>query len=936
MHVATDSYHSLSTWLRRHALLASLIVLLAALIPRVFLAWRVEPNELVQAVSDSATYLAPAYSLVEEGAFLDSVGQPEISRTPGYPAFLAMLIALLSQDLGVILLAQSVILSAQVLVVYLLARSLLPPVMALVAGGLAAFSPWSAVLAGMPLADGLYICLLALLFLALKRAAGVRQGTGVIVAGMGVGLLTGTAVLVKPVWPLILLSGLTLVLSYGIRKPHAWLLLASMLACASLPLSVWQARNLNQAAFSGLSDIPELTAWRYLASRVKATVSGQDRFVVKDAAMVQDRSWGLSRQETQGESWRQAKAVFRDHPFLTGYCFLLSATEHLVHPSASILSPAGLNFRGDSVVLGLVWAGLLFFAYMGWRCASAPDWDDGSIERGWLLSLLLICILLTLSSGVSFGQGARLRAPLELIVPLFAAIGLVRMMRAFQPISATQVEPPLLLTDTHSRPVLAVLIPVYNEVYAVENLIQRVLAAPIEMDLRLFVVNDASTDGSGAVLEKLAAQDTRIQVLHHPINRGKGAAIRTAIAAASGDFAVIQDADHEYDPNDYPQILAPLVRGDAEAVFGSRYLNGAERQVLGYWHSRGNGLLTTFFNIVHNIDLTDMETCYKAMPLTLLQSLRLTRERFGIEPEIAARLAMLRARIIEVPIRYSPRSYQEGKKIGWWDALDAFYLVLKFKYLDVIPCIDTGMVRHLAMAEAPRYQAALAESMQPFLGQRVLEVGAGIGNLATHLTSAPELLLAEPTSAYRRQLVAVISYRSNVSLVNHDVFSAAGQAWAQAVQPPDTIVAVNQLEGLADDEQGLKILSDLVAPGGRLIFLVPCHPFLYGRLDQALKRQNRYRAHEFCDLVRQAGLQIESQKWLGKLALVGWFIESKIGQRQFFEPKSLALLNLFAPLMKMLDRFLPWPGLSLFVVARRPLSQDSDATGDLAPIALAG
>jgi glycosyltransferase involved in cell wall biosynthesis len=641
-----------------------------------------------------------------------------------------------------------------------------------------------------------------------------------------------------------------------------------------------------------------------------------DRWTIVRAALQEEGKYTLSVQEADDEHWRRAKVVFREHPLMTIYSFALSAGEHIVHPSPDVLTPARLNFYGDYWVLGLVWGGFLVLAYTGWRCSPDCDWDNGSIDRGWLFTLLVICLLLTLASGISFGAGSRLRAPLELIVPLLAGVGLVRVVRSFQPIQVSLPHESAAANPANARPVLAVLIPVYNEVHTIEVLIKRVLASPVAMELRIFAVDDHSSDGSGAVLDRLAAVDNRITVLHHPINRGKGAAIRTAIQAAEGDFAIVQDADFEYDPSDYPRIIAALLRGDADAVFGSRYLNGNERRVLHYRHSLGNAMLTTFFNIVHNMHLTDMETCYKAMTVRLLKGLRLTTDRFGIEPEIAARLIAVRARIVEVPISYSPRGYQDGKKIGWQDALEAFYLIIKFKYFDAVPCVDSRMVRHLAMAEAPRYQQAIAREIQPFLGERVLEVGAEIGNLARHLTYCKQLILAEPTPECRRQLAANMEYCGNVTISDQDVFTKDGVAWAKRVQP-DTILCINQLEQLEDDKAALDSLAAAIEPGGRLILLVSAHHFLYGSMDEALRRRRRYSSETVAALVKGVGLQIEHQKWLGKLVLVGWFLESKVWRRQFIALKPVALLNVISPLMGILDHWLPWKGLSLLVVARK-------------------
>jgi glycosyltransferase involved in cell wall biosynthesis len=227
---------------------------------------------------------------------------------------------------------------------------------------------------------------------------------------------------------------------------------------------------------------------------------------------------------------------------------------------------------------------------------------------------------------------------------------------------------------------LSVLIPVYNERETVREIIGRVRSVPVAMEV--ICVNDRSTDGTREVLDQLLAEGLVDRVIHHEVNRGKGAAIRTALGASTGNVVIVQDADLEYDPGDWPTLLAPIVDGLADAVFGSRFLGGPHR-VLFFWHSVGNKLLTTFSNMLTNLNLTDMETCYKAIRGDLARSLlpRLTADRFGFEPEITARLARANARIYEVPISYSGRTYAEGKKIGWRDGIAAFWHVLRFNLL---------------------------------------------------------------------------------------------------------------------------------------------------------------------------------------------------------------------------------------------------------------
>jgi len=222
---------------------------------------------------------------------------------------------------------------------------------------------------------------------------------------------------------------------------------------------------------------------------------------------------------------------------------------------------------------------------------------------------------------------------------------------------------------------LSVLIPVYNEAATIEHVVERVRA--VRVPVEVIVVDDASRDGSGDVLERLR-QAGRLDVLErHPVNRGKGAAIRAGISRATGDVVVIQDADLEYDPIDLPALMQPILDGKADAVYGSRFQGGPHR-VLYFWHSVGNRLLTLLSNMFTNLNLTDMETCYKLVRADLLKRLPLTANRFGFEVEITARLAQAGARIWELPISYSGRTYAEGKKITWRDGLAALFHILRY------------------------------------------------------------------------------------------------------------------------------------------------------------------------------------------------------------------------------------------------------------------
>lgn len=230
----------------------------------------------------------------------------------------------------------------------------------------------------------------------------------------------------------------------------------------------------------------------------------------------------------------------------------------------------------------------------------------------------------------------------------------------------------------NDRPMkLSIVMPVFNEKATLREIVDRVLRVDTGLECELIAVDDFSTDGTRDVLKELS--DPRIKVFFHEKNRGKGAALRTGFAQATGDIVLVQDADLEYDPHEYPQLLAPILDGRADVVYGSRFLGGPHR-VLFYWHSVGNRFLTNLSNVVTNLNLTDVETCYKVFRRDVLQKLNLKSHRFGFEPEVTVKIAKLKCRIYEVPISYAGRDYTEGKKITWKDGLAALWHILRFKF----------------------------------------------------------------------------------------------------------------------------------------------------------------------------------------------------------------------------------------------------------------
>jgi glycosyltransferase involved in cell wall biosynthesis len=227
-------------------------------------------------------------------------------------------------------------------------------------------------------------------------------------------------------------------------------------------------------------------------------------------------------------------------------------------------------------------------------------------------------------------------------------------------------------------PCLSVVMPVFNEAATVAEVIKTVLAQrPVQ---QLVIVDDCSKDGTWEKLQSLAQNEPRIRLIRHEINQGKGAALRTGIAHATANLVIIQDADLEYDPEEYHRLLAPILAGKADVVFGSRFIGSGAHRVLYYWHSVGNRLLTTLSNMATDLNLTDMETCYKVFRREIIQNIAIKENRFGFEPEITAKVARLKVRVYEVAISYYGRTYDEGKKIGWRDGFRALWCIVKYNF----------------------------------------------------------------------------------------------------------------------------------------------------------------------------------------------------------------------------------------------------------------
>ncbi|MBZ5611407.1 MAG: glycosyltransferase [Acidobacteriia bacterium] len=463
---------------------------------------------------------------------------------------------------------------------------------------------------------------------------------------------------------------------------------------------------------------------------------------------------------------------------------------------------------------------------------------------------------------------------------------------------------------------LSILVPVYNERTVVERSLAQVLAAPLpeNMERELIIVDDCSTDGTSEILERLAAQEPRIHLTRKQVNEGKGAAVRTAIQLASGDFCIIQDADLEYDPCEYPRLLRPLLDGNADAVFGSRYLVSEQTRALPFWHSMINKHLTLLSNMFCNLNLTDMETCYKVFRTDLLKSIPIRSDRFGFEPEITMKCAKRKLRIYEVPISYHGRTYEEGKKIGWKDGLKALGVILRYWVIDDLYAEPYGRAFLNNLTGTPQYLSWLTSVLRPHLGDTVLELGAGIGNICGRLMGRRLLYVAaEKDPVYLHALNNRFLRTPNVSVLRLD--PERGEDFENAGGPFDTILSVNVLEDLDHPEGAIGSAASMLKKGGSMVVLVPQGPALFGSLDRALGHRRRFSQADLRALLARHGLAVKQMYQLNKIGTPGWWLYGKVLRRKHINKLMLKIFDKTVWIWRRIDGLLPWRGLSLIAVA---------------------
>ncbi len=473
---------------------------------------------------------------------------------------------------------------------------------------------------------------------------------------------------------------------------------------------------------------------------------------------------------------------------------------------------------------------------------------------------------------------------------------------------------------------LSVIVPVYNEQYLIGSSLARlgVLGeSPLLESLKIVVVDDGSSDGTAEAIrafrESIESREAEPKIswawLRHGKNSGKGAAIRTGLQHVDTELVVTHDADLEYSPRDLLPMVEVFLREDADAVFGSRFMSGGHKRALFFRHALGNKLLTFLCDLVCDLNLTDMETCYKMVRADLLKSIPLESSTFDVEPELAIKLAKRGARVFEVPISYSGRTYAEGKKIGWRDGFRALSAILRYSASGKIYADDAHGGEILErLNRAPRFNQWMADVIRPYVGDRVLEIGAGTGNLSVQLMPRSVYWATDINRHYLDYLMKLRAARPYMRVAFTD---AADPSTFPAEQSLDTVVCLNVVEHIQDDIGALRNIRGALSNGGRAIVLVPCGPWLYGTLDEVLGHFRRYTPDELASVCGEAGFQVERILEFNKAGVPAWWLNCRVLRRRTFGLAQMRVLNWLTPLFRLVDSWLPLPPLSIIAILRK-------------------
>jgi SAM-dependent methyltransferase len=460
------------------------------------------------------------------------------------------------------------------------------------------------------------------------------------------------------------------------------------------------------------------------------------------------------------------------------------------------------------------------------------------------------------------------------------------------------------------RETLTILVPAYNEAATIVTALERLWAVDLPVVLEIIVIDDASSDGTGRLVsEVMDRSPVPLTLLTHERNRGKTAALRTGLQSATGSFTMIYDADLEYDPVDIPALLAPVLDGRADAVYGSRFLS-PERRVLFFWHALGNRLVTALANMFANLNLTDMETCFKLVRTDVLRSMRIRSERFGFEPEVTVKMGRMGLRVYEIPIRYSGRSYEEGKKIGFLDAIRAVGTIIRAGVFESPVASQQERTRY-ALGHLGTYYKEILRHAGGALGDSVLEFAPGAGEVSMHLMQKSHTYLTDPDEQTLSRLTTRFSHRPNVEtgLWPFDIERV------EELKQFDTVVCLHGAGDPGSAPDTIKALSAFLKPDGRMILLLPALPSLHGAIDRGIGMPDRFSRKEARNLVESAGLTLETIRPVNAVGAIGWWLASKLMRSGYIRPLHVRVFRLLMPLFK-LERWIRPPfGLSYLIVA---------------------
>src|ERR1700723_1164891 len=473
---------------------------------------------------------------------------------------------------------------------------------------------------------------------------------------------------------------------------------------------------------------------------------------------------------------------------------------------------------------------------------------------------------------------------------------------------------------------LSVVVPAYNEQYLIESSLKGLAVldeSPRLQEITVIVVDDCSTDGTAEAIlsfQRFLKSSQDFKKFHwvwlrHERNMGKGAAIRSALAHVDTHLVVIHDADLEYHPRDLIQMIELFLYENADAVFGSRFMSGGYKRALFFRHALGNKLLTFLCDAVCDLNLTDMETCYKMARTDLLKSIPLESSTFDVEPELAIKLAKRGARIFEVPISYSGRTYREGKKINWTDGVRALWAILRYGMSTRIYTDDAQGGEILErLNRAPRFTRWMSDVVSPYVGDRVLEIGAGIGNMSVHLMPRSIYWATDVNPYYLNYLETLRPTRPYMRVGYTDAMKLESFPKGQDF---NTIVCLNVIEHVPDDTGALRNIREALTDGGAAIVLVPRGPALYGSLDEVLGHCRRYTEAQFAEVAQQAGFRVEQILKFNRPGVPAWWLNGKILRRKTFGMGQIRLLNVLTPIFRRIDSWLPLPPLSIIAILRK-------------------